>query len=202
MIPPVCRSLSGIRKGKLELWIDIRLLTFVWGVRPEKPTSFVIKARLAHWRDLLRTYRFADIERIAIVPILFCFVVSGVVVAAVGIDGVLAQIGHSLSREFYYVQTLSAIGGLLFGISLLWRFLPAMLEGAMQRASERAEDAAKARTLSIDDQLIRRKRLRRNYLLIRRGLFLGAVVMPIAVFGLVCQRSFWMLCLRPGALLS
>lgn len=197
----------------VELVMDLLLLGFVWGPRgardDEQASSSLFEELRASARELKEALWPIDLERMAVPPAVAGFAVAGTLVAALAVEGFIADTLSQLIPLWRWVPNTSAAVALVVAALLLWRFLPDLLHGSLLRAHERGERAARR-----DDSLATRiaapdasaaKRWRARLDLARtvlrrttRGAFLAFVVLPLAILGLSAQSAIFALVARTG----
>jgi hypothetical protein len=195
--------LSKILALSLELFVDLLLLDFVWGKRNsgEDDSGGLVSELKASARELRDAFWPLDLERVAVLPILFAFSLAGTIVGALAVESFLS---HQLSEHvplWRFGPNLSASIGLLLAALLVWRFVPDLLHGAILRAHVRGEkarereQAAGAEAPPPTKLALVRGVVRRA----TRGAFLFFLVLPIAALALGTQTSFFALIARVGS---
>jgi hypothetical protein len=186
----------------LELLIDVLLLEFAWGTRPDMSHHGLIEEFRESGRQLLAALWPLDLERLAVPVVLFCFAVKGSLFAGIAAEALLAGAITENIPLWRPGPNIAAFVGLCVAGLLLWRFLPDLLHGGILRVGERAKAFGEKQAEKAAAADTRLKRLRLRWRAVRRGAFLALVVMPMAVMGVVTQSAFVQLVARVGGVPS
>ncbi len=182
----------------VEIGVVLVLLDFVWGRRQ---ASHDVKERgikgefMRSVRELGEAFTAFDLERVAIVPVVLCFSLSGALWAGRGLETIFSQLFTDVAPLWRLGVNVAASGGLLAALLLVWRFVPDLVDGAILRAHDRALEQLD--TKELDKPPPMKKRLR----MALRGAPLAFVVLPLAVVSVFTEGSFLELIGRIGAAL-
>lgn len=187
-------ALDLTEKDRLALWValiaelvlDVLLLDLTWGRHINSSASGLMQELKESGRAMIDALSPLDLERLACMPTLFAFALGGALLAALAVDNAARDLLGRLLPEFLWGSSLAGTLGVLAACTLVWRFSPDLLHGALLRSGERG-DKARAHARDVAEAPHRWPRVRRVLSLLRlgtRGAWLIVVALPLAVAGL------------------
>jgi hypothetical protein len=124
----------------IELALDLLLFDLCWGSRPAAGASRGIELRETT-RELVRSLRSIDLERLVAPGVLIAFALSGAFVASTACEQPLGGLVAMVPGALALAGNAGAALAMMIAGLLVVRFVPDLLHGAVVRAHERGEHA-------------------------------------------------------------
>ncbi len=175
-----------------ELLLDILLIDLAWGRHVDDDPQGLLPEVVASARQMRAALSPLDVERLAVIPTLFCFAFGGAATAALAVEGFTRHALQRLFPELLWSGHVAAGAGILAAALLVWRFLPDLLHGALLRSRARFDKARdKAAARRTKPHRFPRAALALAFARLHaRGWWLLVVALPLAVAGLTSHDIF------------
>lgn len=203
MTPDQNEALAKFCALDVELFVEMILITLLWGIRTSSSQRLIgVRGELMQSsRERFEALQSVDLERLAIVPILLAFSLTGSLGAALAFESVCSGELAEHLPSWGYGAPLSASFALLIACGLVLRFVPDLLQGALLQSKLRAsrdspavEEVASARFRGGSLFLARLRRM-------ARGGLMFCTILPLAIVTLLAQQGLPALVARIGSAL-